>query len=416
MSNSLLVNAVVFHAIQRLATMAAVLAFGVSLASAEDVADNLVKNPSFEQHSRKESTPNDWNGDPQVYQSDVSVHHGGSASLRYQNSDSKRYLLCTQRLAVKPGWLIRFSAWIKTQNIAGDGSGATLAVEWSDRSGKWLGGAYCEGIKDTRDWTLLENVCRVPQNARSATISCYVAKHMAGTAWFDDVSATRVKSSSLNTVLLSPNYRGHITAEGPKEVRAFVKLNPVDYDATPNEIRLAITLRDRSKRELCGLKDILLSQPSTSAPSTSDAVITNLTLPIGNLLPGVYDLEVQASRPNGDILATSHHRLERVADDFKPHCSIDSHRRLLVDGRPFFPIGMYCSSIDAEIVKAFADSKFNCMMAYGSPNKAQMDLAWKTPFASVVFRKGLLCGPSGQPRPYRSRGGTVGSFALQNVP
>ena len=56
-------------------------------------------------------------------------------------------------------------------------------------------------------------------------------------------------------------------------------------------------------------------------------------------------------------------------------CRIDENRRLLVEGKPFFPLGMYFSSIDPKDIEEYAKSKFNCLMPYGSPTRQQMDLA-----------------------------------------
>jgi hypothetical protein len=77
----------------------------------------------------------------------------------------------------------------------------------------------------------------------------------------------------------------------------------------------------------------------------------------------------------GEELFAIDHSLERVSDDFAPTCLIDQHRRLLVDGEPFFPLGMYWSSIKEDDLQIYAQSKFNCVMPYGSPNRQQMDLA-----------------------------------------
>ena len=64
-----------------------------------------------------------------------------------------------------------------------------------------------------------------------------------------------------------------------------------------------------------------------------------------------------------------------MPDDFQPRCAIDEHHRLLVDGQPFFPIGMYFREIKKADLDVYARSKFNCLMPYTAPNKPQMDLA-----------------------------------------
>ena len=76
-----------------------------------------------------------------------------------------------------------------------------------------------------------------------------------------------------------------------------------------------------------------------------------------------------SSGRDGKVLEAARHDLVRLADDFKPKAYIDEHRRLILDGKPFFPIGMYWSSINEADLKLYAESKFNCLMPYGPPTR-----------------------------------------------
>jgi hypothetical protein len=153
---------------------------------------NLARNPSFEQAAANSALPAEWHGTPQVYSLDTAVARSGTASLKYVNRDPQRYVLCTQEAPVQAGWKCRVSAWIKTQDLAGDESGATICLEWQGQDGKWLGGVYPTGIKGTREWTRVEAITRLPDDAASCHVTCYVRKEMTGTAWFDDVEVVRI--------------------------------------------------------------------------------------------------------------------------------------------------------------------------------------------------------------------------------
>jgi hypothetical protein len=54
--------------------------------------------------------------------------------------------------------------------------------------------------------------------------------------------------------------------------------------------------------------------------------------------------------------------------------AIDNYGRTIVDGKPFFPMGMYSGPMTAESVKKYAESDFNCIMQYSSPTRTQMNL------------------------------------------
>jgi hypothetical protein len=309
--------------------------------------------------------PVNWNGDWAVYGHDGSVARTGKASLRYVNDDPKRYRLCGQGVDAKPGSKYRFSVWVKTQDIAGNGSGATICLEWYDKAFQWMGGTYPDGIKGTCEWTKVEGFASVPAEAGGCTLTCYVRQGMTGTAWFDDVELVRVTDPAMRTMLVSPVYRGRITAAGPKAIRLRAYLNLADYGLKFRDVRLTGELRDAAGNVV---RSGLFPKLQTDQPADLSILATNLPV-------GTYTVVARLLGPGERVLQETRHEVVRLADDFKPRATIDEYRRLLLDGKPFFPIGMYWGSIEEADLKVYADSKFNCLMPYGSPNKGQMDLA-----------------------------------------
>lgn len=334
-------------------------------AQLQEIGSNLVANPSFEE-SKPGSLPSGWSGDRQVYSVDKSVTHSGKASLKYVNNDASRYRLVSRPVPVQPGWKVRLRVWVKTENLQGKESGATVCMEWSGKDGKYLGGCYPTGVKGTRDWKLVEGVTRVPEDAASIRLSCYVRKGMTGTAWLDDVELVRVADPPMQVTLLSPGYRGRLTSAGPDEVRFRVRLNLTDYALKPQSVRIASQLSSDADKKVCW--------QATVSPEKG---VLDQSAPAKTLPVGQYTLAVSLVKPDGTIWQTSNEALVRVPDDFQPKCTIDPQRRLLVDGKPFFPIGMYWSGINEKDMALYAQSKFNCLMPYGSPKKEQMDLAQK---------------------------------------
>ncbi len=339
---------------------------GAALDPAGEPATNLVRNPSFELANANRAIAAEWNGTPPVYTLDTAAARTGKASLKYVNQDPQRYLLCTQKVPVQPGWKCRVSAWVKTQDIAGNDSGATICLEWQGKDGEWLGGVYPTGIKGTRDWTRVDAITRLPEDATSCTVACYVRKEMTGTAWFDDVELVRIADPPMRTVLLSPNYRGWIMAADPQDIRIQVRWNLADHDLRPQDLQVRAVLGSGQESGL---------RQATGHPAGGPRGHLGLQLPTAGLEPGDYDLAVRMEGPDGRELQTDHHRICCLPEAPLPKAVIDQHRRLLVEGKPFFPIGMYWSSINSRDLAVYAQSKFNCLMPYGSPTKQQMDLA-----------------------------------------
>ncbi len=334
------------------------------LARAEDVA-NLVSNPSFE-NTAPSNLPEGWRGDRAAYSTDMIIARSGKTSLKFVNNDPKRYVLCAQKLSLQPGWKTRISAWVKTKDLVGPDSGATICLEWTDSSGKWLGGAYPDGVKGTRDWTRVETVARIPENAGSVTLSCYARRGMTGEAWFDDVEVVRVIDPPLSSTLLWPNYRGQIPAGSSGKITTRVRLSLLGLPYKPDQLQIEATIRSADNAKPLA-QEAVRPRPSPQP--------TDIAFPVAGLSPGTYQLTLRLLDPAGKEMQADRHELIQLAPGAAPRSTFDEHRRLLIDGKPFFPLGMYWHAINEKDLKLYADSKFNCIMPYGSPTQAQLDLA-----------------------------------------
>ena len=94
--------------------------------------------------------------------------------------------------------------------------------------------------------------------------------------------------------------------------------------------------------------------------------------------------------------------MQRLSDYFYPSCQFDEHRRLIVDGKPFFPLGMYFGGISEPDLKTYSASKFNCLMPYEPPELDQMDLAAKYGLKVIYSLKDLYFGSAHCPPAIRS--------------
>ncbi len=192
----------------RLSILAAVAAGAMSYAAGLDPVK--VPNASFEEARPGGKLPAEWSGDTSIFALDTTTAHTGIASLRIVNTNPATYRLCTTKITLKKGKRYEYSVWVKTKDVKGEDTGATVCIEWSGADGKWLGGSYARGFKGTSDeWRQVKGVTKpIPDNAASCAITCYLRKGMTGTAWFDDVEVKRYRGPFMETMLTSPNYRG----------------------------------------------------------------------------------------------------------------------------------------------------------------------------------------------------------------
>ncbi len=344
-----------------------VLAISICLPALAGEPPNLAANPGFEQ-AADGGFPAQWNGNTRVYSRDTAVTHSGEASLKFQNDNPDHYLLCTQSVKLEPGLRYEFSAWVKTENIEGNETGATLCIEYRDKDGNYLGGAYPSGVKGTKDWTLVEGITqRIPEAvAGPCSLACYVRKGMTGTAWWDGVTLRRFREDPMSVVLKTPNYRNEITPNGPKDVVVRVELNLLDYPMGLPDVALewAAYPENASEPAVTGRHDVIES------PSF------DVALRARKLHKGKNRIDIALIEKNtGEPIATETLNVTRLREHVARTVDIDEHNRLIVDGAPFFPLGMYWSGIDRDQLEIYADSAFNCLMPYGSPSKEGLDLA-----------------------------------------
>ncbi|MBN2295476.1 MAG: carbohydrate binding domain-containing protein [Pirellulales bacterium] len=384
---------------------------GSVFAQFDVVGPNLIENSSFEKAAEKKPDSSDvlpqgWLRTGNVFRLDDKVARSGRASLRYDNDDKNRYLFCRQVCELEPGRKYRFSVWVKTKDIKGPNPGGTICIEWKDKNGKWLGGAYASSVAGTSDWKQVSGIATMPEGGVAPALQLYTRQYSTGTAWFDDVELVRVAGPPLATIVAKPVYRGWITFDAqnnpvPRETMIRAKVDLADRDLSPEQVKLHAVLR---KVNAAGELDKTVLQEVHGKPGelTVDGHVlrdaADLKLSTAGLSPGTYDVETRLIGPDDKCFGTTHEKLVRMGDDFKPHSRIDEHKRLLIDGKPFFPLGMYWHSINEEEIKKYADSKFNCLMPYGSPNPEQMDIARKYGLKVIYSVKDWYYGFHGAPK------------------
>jgi len=316
-------------------------------------AENPVPNSGFEELDES-GFPVGWRGSRQVYSS-ATESHSGERSLHYTNDDPQQYEMCGQSIKLKPGRRYRISAWIKTEDIAGRGGGATLCLEWY-KNGKYYGGTYPGGLTRTNEWTHWEAVTeRTPREFDSTTITCYVRPGMTGRAWWDDVKVNELPGPLMQFTVLEPNYRGWMYGDWPPVIRMAFDLSLADYGLKTEQVLVRVRLLGSDGEQVLFERDFEVRHDEFKA-----------SFPRPPLEPGQYSIEARlVNRATNEALTTAAEPLrqwERTIPEAR--CWIDRHQRLIVDGVPFFPLVMYAGLPKPGKLGRVAKAGFNCLMPY----------------------------------------------------
>ena len=339
-----------------------------SVTSFGEETDLKAANESFE-ITAPNGMARDWSADLNYFNVEYGGARTGNASLMWESKDAEIYRLCSQRLPNMAGRMFEFSVYVKTENVKG--GRAAVCVEWN-RGGKYGGGAYAQGINGTvGEWTRVHSIADVPSDADSVSITCYVTRGGTGRAWFDDVELKPYIPPIL-TGINTDHYRD-ATDGTPLRVRVGVSPKAV---SDPASIKESLVITGES-----------LGEPISIPPTGCGADYVEFIVPCADLKPGDYQATFQIKHPADGSEASISRRIVRVEKFPERKTYIDSHRRAIVDGKPFFPLGCYFGSVKKEEFEIFRDSAFNCLMPYNGASREMLDLINQSGFKVIYSVK-----------------------------
>ena len=360
-----------------------VLALAVAVAACAGAAEpgvQLVRNGGFE--DVKDGQTVGWNAVGRKYVYVDGAGRSGTRALAFENDDPKFYSFPGQRIELKTGKTYKYEVWVRTENLKGDESGASICIEWSGPDGKWLGGSYTSGVKGTKDWTRVEGVTQpIPPNARNFRVSPYVRKGMTGKVWFDDISVTPYVRAPVMG-LYSSAYR-NLAASGPVTFKAALCLDAEEHPISATRGVLRYTGADGARHE------------AAMATSKDEGVVT---LDVAQFALGVQDVSFVLVK-NGKELGTATCTFTRVEKMPERAVWFDAFGRTIVNGEPFFPLGMYWGGITTNKFEVYAKGPFNCLMPYASPtSKDLMDLCHAHGVKVIYSVKDIFSGTHWAPK------------------
>jgi len=259
-----------------------------------------------------------------------------------------------------------------------------VCIEYSNAKGQWMGGSYPTCRTGTFDWTRIGgDTPPVPEGAGSGTVVLYLRKHNTGTAWFDDVVVKAIRGPAMQVRLLRPTYRATVTTPtGGKSIQALVRLNRREY-SLPKTVRVRGDVRDASGKPLADL---------AFRPLSGDA--ETFSWPLPTLPMGRHTLTVRLNG-GGDDDSSSSVPL-RVAEPVERRVRLDEQGRLIAEGKPFFPLGLYLGPTEDEHLERIAKGGFNTILCYGYGQarepRAYLDRAQKHGLRVIYSIKDLYKG------------------------
>ena len=335
----------------------------------ENKAEPLPKNAGFETPDAKGGGAADW-----------SLYGNGAWSVkRGEGRNGTSALICgdvgkggwtTQWVEVEPGRPYRVEGWVRTEDV--EGSGVCIDFSWHDAYGTRIGTAGTQPrVMGTTAWTKVSLEAFVPPAAaKRCLIGTPVTGNTKGKAWFDDLRITPVNLPPIGA-FISDAYRNR-AAEGPVTFHVALNAKKDEIAAKGYHGRfvceIVVGRVDRPKSAKHVMYNALCRDAAN--PSELSATVEALSLPLGE-----SKVTFELLDGKGKVVATKSLTFTRTSKPETKGVRIDARGITRIDGKPFFPLGMFMHSIDRSTADRYSKGPFNCCMPYSAPTKADMDYA-----------------------------------------
>ena len=265
---------------------------------------------------------------------------------------------CWRRFPVDPGHKYIFS--VKVKGAITNNCGYVF-FRWFDKDGKMLGRS--EGRPTIykqvgrKGWeTVKAGSQRLPSDAVTGEVYIEVYRTTLGRMCFEDFTMMRDERRSVERIHTSA-YRD----EAHKGTVKFV----LPYSAS------------RTRYPMNALSaEFTFAGPGGTFTLPADTVAADraeVSLDVSRLALGAHPVTAKL-RHKGEMLGECESVFTRSAEQMKRRVYFDELGRTIVDGKPFFPLGVYVHPRDKEVpyLERLKDGPFNCIIEC-SPTKAMLD-------------------------------------------
>ena len=383
---------------------------------------NLLKNGDFEQGFAN------WRKPHTMWRVEDGAGYDGTKGLVWECREAGKREYPAQYVQLEAGSAYRITALVKVDELKGASSPA-VGFEWFDVDGKWVAGAYTKPVDDNgalKDgWVRYEGVTRMMRSSDArGGVLCMLRKGATGKVRFDNVTFERIPVKPVNFICTSA-YRDSAADDSgragarPSHLRVLASINA---DTNLHVATLTVGLSNGDVRTL--------------KPIQFSSEIAVFSVPVSELAMGKQMLAFRlASCKDGKIFGTAEVAFERTValpcetgragsplpaaavcghtvlpcefgragsplpavavcgHTARPRrVSFDSQRRMLLDGKKFFPLGHYTGAMSVEDMEQYKRGPYNFAIQYAGITTAQLDRWQKAGVFVASDVRGLIYG------------------------
>ena len=253
-------------------------------------------------------------------------------------------------------------AYVRTVGVVG--RGATLSLLCHDKNGRQFYGKYShDEIGGTSDgWKKISTVTgagQFPPEAVKFTFNLY-AGTASGKIYFDNVRLVPYEAVRAEVGGLFCDVYRNEAADGQATFRVALNLDDAVFKTNVPSGFCRFTAAD----------DRLVTRPvAVRSPREAE-----FTLDVADLALGTHPVSFALRGADGRRIGKSETPFTRLEKPVARRVAFDRYNRTRVDGKPFFPLGMYISRIsglNATNLDVYCQAPFNCILPYAQPESRE---------------------------------------------
>ena len=288
----------------------------------------------------------EWREVPGLQHIEQGAGIDGEPALVYERTNKDEYNFTSVPVPdMKPGKRYFIGVYVKTVGMPPTRGGATVAIEYGTPKNKYAGGVWPEGVTDAKEWTKVESHVTLKEDAIDAMMLLYMRKNATGKAYFSRPFVYEAPPAFYADII-SPRCK-FAMAPGRTDLVFGVFTEGVKPDGLDFTVNVTKDKRTVAS-QICRLEN-------------SRLVLKGL-----DLTPGDYSFTLKCNNMQMDDESNCFRVLPAGAKPEKGnHVTVDEAGRIILNGKPFMPIGMYSNQTDSiEDFKIWKEAGFNCMMPY----------------------------------------------------
>lgn len=298
---------------------------------------------------------------------------GGSRCLVWDAPEQCPKTLCSVTIPAEPGCTYRVTGRINVETVkTGEWS---FGLDWSATDGTWLNNSGTTKRTDNHPsvaagWIKYEGgTPPLPSNAGTLRIYVYAKQGASGRVRFDDFTIEKSGSRAVE-YLVSSAYHDAATS-GRVKFFARVCFNPLKYGLSDLLGEFAFVGTDGTRR--------------TRRTALASPELATCELDVGELAIGCHPISFALKTKEGKALGMDLLDFTRETTPTPRKVWVDDRQFAVVDGRRFFPIGVYTHIMTPEQFDFYARGPFNCVkLSNHGVSQRYLDEFWKRGLRVVV--------------------------------